>query len=134
MKYVQIPPVCTSLLTYHQYYQRCQGKHQERCCLARSHYGLFNRSFWHHYRHSFSYLQVPTLYTWYDFLCIDTSNFIKTKTDWVEFCKSINIASSDDYFEKCKIYNKLPIMPEEYYIGFTSVSNELDLLEDSRRF
>jgi len=72
--------------------------------------------------------------TWYDFLCIDTSNFIKTKIEWVEFCKSINIASSDDYFEKCKIYNKLPIIPEEYYTGFSSVPNELDLLEDSRRF
>ena len=72
--------------------------------------------------------------TWYDFLCIDTSNFIKTKIEWVEFCKTINIVSSDDYFEKCKIYNKLPIMPEEYYIGFSSVPNELDLLKNTRRF
>ena len=70
---------------------------------------------------------------WYDFLSINTYNFIQSKIEWIEFCKLIHIISSDDYFEKCKIYTKLPTMPEEYYIGFTSVPNELNLLKNTRR-
>ena len=71
---------------------------------------------------------------WYDFLGIDTSNIIKTKTEWIEFCKSINVISIEDYFEKCKKYIQLPMMPTEIYIGYSSIPNELDLLEDSRRY
>ena len=70
---------------------------------------------------------------WYDFLGIDTSIFIQTKIEWVEFCKSINIVSSDDYFEKCKIYNKLPTMPDEFYIDYTTIRNELGLIKNRNR-
>jgi len=71
---------------------------------------------------------------WYDYLGIDTNQFIKTKTEWIEFCKLINITSIEDYFDKCKIYNNLSTMPEELYIGYTNISNELELLEDTRRY
>jgi superfamily II DNA or RNA helicase len=71
---------------------------------------------------------------WYDFLGINTNQFIKTKKEWVKFCTSLNITSIEDYFEKCKIYNNLSTMPEELYIGYTNISNELELLEDTRRY
>lgn len=71
--------------------------------------------------------------TWYDYLGIDIIHFIQTKHEWVEFCKSINIISIEDYLEKCKIHNKLPMMPEEFYIGYTNIRNELSLIKNRNR-
>ena len=71
---------------------------------------------------------------WYDFLGIDTSIFIQTKHEWVAFCKSINVTSSEDYFEKCKIYKQLPEFIDEIYLGIASIPIELNLLKPVRRF
>ena len=70
---------------------------------------------------------------WYDYLGIDTSIFIQTKNEWVDFCKSINITSIEDYLEKCKIYTNLPLMPEEFYIDYSTIRNELGLIKNRNR-
>ena len=70
---------------------------------------------------------------WYDFLCIDTSNIIKTKTEWIEFCKSINVISIEDYFEKCKKYIQLPMMPEELIFGYIGIRDDLGLIKNRNR-
>ena len=70
---------------------------------------------------------------WYDFLGIETNIFIETKKEWIEFCKSLNIISIEDYFEKCKKYNKLPMMPEELYIDYSNIRNELGLVKNRNR-
>jgi hypothetical protein len=70
---------------------------------------------------------------WYDFLGIDTSIFIQSKLEWIEFCKLLNITSIEDYFEKYKKNKELPSMPEEIYIGYTNIRNELSLIKNRNR-
>lgn len=67
---------------------------------------------------------------WYDFLQVDTSNFIQDKNHWVEFCKEKNVKSLDDYYNLCNIYNFLPKEPGEFYKGFTNFHFELDWHEE----
>jgi superfamily II DNA or RNA helicase len=62
---------------------------------------------------------------WYDFLGIDTSEFIQTKDEWVRFCKKKNVKSVDEYYKLCSKYKKLPTMPEELYCNFSNFNNEL---------
>ena len=64
---------------------------------------------------------------WYGFLSIDTTGILRTKDEWRQFCKEKNIDSVQNYNDTCKYYNQLPIEPNEYYIGFTSILNELEL-------
>jgi superfamily II DNA or RNA helicase len=70
---------------------------------------------------------------WYEFLSIDTKGLICTKGEWKQFCKEKNIDSIQKYNDMCRLYNQLPIEPNEYYIGFTSVLNELELNLRRRR-
>jgi hypothetical protein len=70
---------------------------------------------------------------WYEFLSIDTKGLICTKGEWKQFCKEKNIDSIQKYNEMCHEYKELPIEPNEYYIGFTSVLNELELNLRRRR-
>jgi len=37
---------------------------------------------------------------WYEYLGIDTSNFIKDKEQWKKYCRKINITSIEDYYIK----------------------------------
>lgn len=64
--------------------------------------------------------------SWYDFLQIDTSNFIQDKNEWITFCKNNNVKSLDNYYNLCKIHNNLPRMPNEFYNNFTNMGNELN--------
>ena len=79
------------------------------------------------------YIENPEEYfkgiwiNWYDFLGIDTKQFIQDKNDWTTFCKEKNVKSLDDYNELCKLYKVLPINPAEFYIGFTNILKELGL-------
>lgn len=61
---------------------------------------------------------------WYEFLDIDTSKFIKNKDDWIKKCIELGL-TKDNYLNKVYKYDYLPDMPQEFYINFTSLSNEL---------
>jgi len=69
---------------------------------------------------------------WLDFLGINTSDFIKTKEEWVVFCKNSNITSLEEYYSLCELYPVLPKNPEEFYANFTNFSYELDLFQRRR--
>jgi predicted helicase len=64
---------------------------------------------------------------WYDFMGTDTSSFIQSKYDWINFCNNQNIKSLEDYNECCKLYNVLPKEPSDFYQGFTNIMLELGL-------
>jgi len=68
---------------------------------------------------------------WYDFIGIATNDFIKTKEEWIKFCKEKSVKSLKDYEKICNEYKELPKNPSEYYKNFTNISNELDLYNDN---
>ncbi len=79
------------------------------------------------------YIQNPDKYfmlkgvwsNWYDFLGVDTKKFLRNKNDWLIFCRKHNIGSSDEYSRLCEKYDCLPRNPVDFYVGFSSVANEL---------
>jgi hypothetical protein len=70
---------------------------------------------------------------WYDFLGVDTSQFLKTKAEWVRFCKEKQISSLEEYILQAKIYKELPERPDEVYYNFSSICVELGLIPTRRR-
>ena len=88
-----------------------------------------------------NYIENPESYfikkgvwiNWCDFLNYDTSKFIKTKENWIKFCKEKNINSIESYNETTKIYEELPLDPEDYYREFTNIEKELELNIKKRR-
>lgn len=72
----------------------------------------------------------PIWKNYYDFLGINTTNFIENKKDWIVFCENINITSQEEYDNACKIYKELPKMPECFYIDFSNILFELNLLDE----
>ena len=70
---------------------------------------------------------------WYDFLGVNTKKFIQDKNEWINFCKEKNVKSLDDYKELCKLYEKLPKNPIDFYIGFISIPTELSLYTKRRK-
>ncbi len=78
------------------------------------------------------YIENPQEYfghiwtNWYDFLQVNTTNYIQDKDDWIKFCKEKNVLSPDDYYILYNIYNELPHDPDEFYRFFTNMWNELD--------
>jgi predicted helicase len=69
---------------------------------------------------------------WYDFLGIDTTKFIKTKNEWILFCKKKNVKDVDMYKNLCAEYPQLPHEPKEFYPGFTNICNELGVFNQRR--
>jgi superfamily II DNA or RNA helicase len=67
---------------------------------------------------------------WYDFLNIDTSEFIKDKQTWKKRCIELNIKDYSDYLKKTNKHKELPNMPEEFYYGFTNFEEEIGIDED----
>jgi superfamily II DNA or RNA helicase len=67
---------------------------------------------------------------WYDFLNIDTSNFIQTKTKWKDKCQILGIMNYDQYCSIVPLYPTLPAMPEEVYRNFTNFTDEFGISED----
>ena len=61
---------------------------------------------------------------WYDFLKIDTSNFIKSVKEWRGLCKKEGIKTTKEYFKLCGRDNTVPIMPGEFYKGYTNLAHE----------
>ena len=70
---------------------------------------------------------------WYNFLGIDTTNFIQSKNDWEDFCKKNNVKTLDDYNNLCNINKQLPKYPNEFYNNFTNIIFELNLNIKRRR-
>ena len=79
------------------------------------------------------FLKKGVWINWCDFLGYDTSIFIQTKHKWIDFCKEKEIKTIDDYNKLSSIYKELPKDPEDFYNGFTNISNELGLFIKRRR-
>ena len=87
-----------------------------------------------------NYIQNPDKYftnkgvwiNWSDFLSYDKSQFIETKDKWIMFCKEKNIDSIESYNETANIYKELPKDPDDIYINFTNIKNELNITTKNR--
>lgn len=91
------------------------------------------------YKHC-NFIKMPEEYfkfrgvwnNWYDFMGTDTSKYIQTKQQWIEFCKNKNIKTLCDYNKYCDIYDELPKNPGDFYKDFTSIFNELGVITRRR--
>jgi superfamily II DNA or RNA helicase len=91
------------------------------------------------YKHC-NFIKMPEEYfkfrgvwnNWYDFMGTDTSKYIQTKQQWIEFCKNKNIITLCDYNKYCDIYDELPKNPGDFYKDFTSIFNELGIITKRR--
>lgn len=72
--------------------------------------------------------------SWYDFIGLDTSQFLQTKDEFITYCKKSNITSCDDYnIHYTSNKNKtLPQDPFQMYPNFTNWDDELK--EDDDEF
>lgn len=70
---------------------------------------------------------------WYDFMGVDTTKFIQSKQEWINFCKEKNIKSLDDYYVACEEHNVLPKEPADFYKDFTNIPTELGFNRNRRR-
>lgn len=68
---------------------------------------------------------------WYIFLSIDISKYPKSKEEWIKKCKELNIQDSETYNEFAEEMD-LPLMPEEMYVEFTTIYNELSKKNNRR--
>ena len=79
------------------------------------------------------YFKLKGVWTnWYDFLGVDTQKFIQNKNDWIIFCKENNVKSLDDYKELCKIYEEVPMCPNDFYKDFLNILKELNIHKNRR--
>ena len=70
---------------------------------------------------------------WYNFLGIDTDNYIQNLEDWKKRCKILGIKSWNDYKKMCEKNKELPTMPNKFYRNFTNIRNELGITSRRRR-
>ena len=92
------------------------------------------------YLHHKMYIPQPEEYfskkgvwtNWYDFIGVDTLQFIQSKQHWILFCKKHKIFSITDYKNLCDIYKELPKTPSEFYTHFTNIQNELGIYKIRR--
>jgi hypothetical protein len=63
---------------------------------------------------------------WHDLLGINTEFFPKTKEEWFEYCKLLNIKSVEDYYEACDRNKKLSCMPWDFYKEFGNLNDYFD--------
>jgi len=69
---------------------------------------------------------------WYDFIGVDTKKFIQDKNDWINFCKENNVKSLDEYNELCKLHEKIPMNPIDFYNDFSNIPKELGINRNRR--
>lgn len=69
---------------------------------------------------------------WYDFMGVDTTKFIQSNHEWINFCKGKNIKSLDDYYMCCEDYDILPKEPADFYKDFTNIPYELGFNRNRR--
>ena len=80
------------------------------------------------------YFKLKGVWTnWYDFIGVDTEKFIQDKNDWIKFCKENNVVSIDGYYELCRVYDKIPKNPSDFYIEFISIPIELEFKTKRRK-
>ena len=80
------------------------------------------------------YFKLKGVWTYhYHFYGTNTSIFIQTKEEWIEFCKNKNIKSLNDYYNASKIYDELPENPSYLYTNFSTIVNELGKFNNIRR-
>lgn len=70
---------------------------------------------------------------WYDFMGVDTTKFIQSKQEWINFCKEKSIKSLTDYYNYCEEYDNLPTEPADFYKEFTNIPSELGFNRNRRR-
>lgn len=70
---------------------------------------------------------------WYDFMGVDTTKFIQSKQDWINFCKEKSIKSLYDYYICCEEYDILPKEPADFYKDFTNIPSELGFNRNRRK-
>lgn len=71
---------------------------------------------------------------WYDFMgFVDTTKFIQSKQEWINFCKEKGIKSLDDYYIYCEEYDILPKEPADFYKDFTNIPSELGFNRNRRK-
>lgn len=70
---------------------------------------------------------------WYDFMGVDTTKFIQSKQDWINFCKEKKIKSLNEYYMSCEEHDILPKEPDEFYSHFTNILSELGFNKVRRR-
>jgi predicted helicase len=70
---------------------------------------------------------------WYDFMGVDTTKFIQSKQEWINFCKKKCIKSLDDYYIYCEEYDILPKEPADFYKDFTNIPSELQFNRNRRK-
>ena len=70
---------------------------------------------------------------WYDFMGVDTTKFIQSKQDWINFCKEKGIKSLDHYYIYCEEYDILPKEPADFYKDFTNIPSELQFNRNRRK-
>ena len=69
---------------------------------------------------------------WYDFLGIDTSQFLQNKSLWLKRCRQLSIMTLDDYMQACITDSSLPPHPGDLYQDFTNIANELKSTKSRR--
>ena len=101
--------------------------------------GLMNKKEYKKYalKHNLEIEPETTYYNngwknYYDFLGIDISLYPETFDELKKICKEKKINDEIIYYEKCKKY-KLPEMPEELYINFTTLYNMFNSEINKRR-
>lgn len=62
---------------------------------------------------------------WFDYLSIDTSEWIKDKYEFIRYCKDNNIKSTTDYYNYICNHKCLPPEPEYFYNNFSNLNDEL---------
>ena len=70
---------------------------------------------------------------WYDFMGVDTTKFIQSKQEWINFCKEKGIKSLDHYYIYCQEYDILPKEPADFYKDFTNIPSELQFNRNRRK-
>jgi predicted helicase len=70
---------------------------------------------------------------WYDFMGVDTTKFIQSKQEWINFCKEKGIKSLEDYYIYCEEYDILPKEPADFYKDFTNIPSELQFNRNRRK-
>jgi superfamily II DNA or RNA helicase len=89
----------------------------------------------------YNYIESPEQYfkkkgvwiNWYDFIGTDITKFIKSKCEWINFCKENGVNSLQSYNTLCNIYNILPKEPDEFYSNFSNIPLELGFNTIRRR-
>lgn len=69
---------------------------------------------------------------WYDFLGTDTSEFIESKQEWIDYCKYLKISSIEHYKKVAETDRRLPKDPGMFYREFGNIPSELGLKSGRR--